>query len=115
MEDDKLELTEKLLRIKPFTEWVKNNYGYSVAGGMWRHSLKYDLILSIVQKWLREEHHMHILMNVGMNDGEKQTFYCNVFLFGKNLYKGKFRSETSVYTYEEALEVGLLNALKLIK
>lgn len=69
---------------------------------------------SLLQRWLREEHNMHILMNVGMNDGTKQTFYCNVFLFGKNKYIGKFRSKTSIYTYEEALEIGLYQALKLI-
>ena len=69
---------------------------------------------SLLQKWLREEHNLHILMNVGMNDGVKQTFYCNIFKFGKNLYVGKFRSETSIYTYEEALEKGLIEALKLI-
>lgn len=69
---------------------------------------------SLLQRWLREVHNIHILMNVGMNDGIKQTFYCNVFIFGKNLYDGKFRSKTSVYTYEQALEEGLLEALKLI-
>ena len=70
---------------------------------------------SLLQKWIREKHNMHILMNVGMNNGEKQTFYCNVFKFGKNLYISKFRSKTSVYTYEEVLEIGLCEALKLIK
>lgn len=69
---------------------------------------------SLLQKWLREEHNIHILMNVGMYDGNKQTFYCNVCLFGENLYKSKFRSKTSIYTYEEALEEGLQEALKLI-
>jgi len=70
---------------------------------------------SLLQRWLRENHSIHILMNVGMNDGTKQTFYCNVCLFGKNLYKSTFRSKISVYTYEEALEIGLFQALLLIK
>jgi hypothetical protein len=70
---------------------------------------------SELQKWLRNEHNIHILMNVGIYDGEKQTFYCNVIMFGYNKYKSKFRSKTSVYTFEEALEMGLEEALKLIK
>lgn len=74
----------------------------------------FNISQSILQKWLRDVHNMHILMNVGMHDSIKQTFYCNVFLFGVNLYKGKFRSKTSIYTYEEALEKGLQAALKLI-
>jgi hypothetical protein len=70
---------------------------------------------SLLQKWLREKHSIHILMNVGMNNGVIQFFYCNVFIFGKNLYKCRFRSKTSIYTYEEALEEGLFEALTLIK
>lgn len=70
---------------------------------------------SALQKWLREKHNIHILMNAGMHNGKEQTFYCNVVLFGKNLYKSKFKSKTSMYSYEEALEKGLIEALKLIE
>ena len=70
---------------------------------------------SLLQKWLREVHNIHILMNVGMNNGIKQTFYCNTIVFGTNLYESKFRSITSKYTYEEALEAGIFEGLKLIK
>lgn len=69
---------------------------------------------SSLRKWLREEHNLFVLVQVGLFVEDKQTFYCNVFEFGNNLYKSKFRSKTSIYTYEEALEVGLQEALKLI-
>ena len=70
---------------------------------------------SLLQKWLRDEHKIFINMQVGGFIQNKQTYYCNVLIFGKNLYKSKFRSNTSVYNFEQALEIGLQEGLKLIK
>jgi hypothetical protein len=53
-------------------------------------------------RWFREKYNLFILMQVGQHNGEHQTFYFNVFEYGVNLYKSKHRSETGVYTYEEA-------------
>ena len=70
---------------------------------------------SLLQKWLREKHNLHIMLNTSINTNGKATFYCNTIKFGKNLYKSMFRSKSLIYTYEEALELGLQEGLKLIK
>ena len=53
-------------------------------------------------RWFREKYKLFMLIQAGQHNGEHQTFYFNVFEFGINLYKSKFRSKTGVYTYEEA-------------
>jgi len=67
---------------------------------------------SLLQKYLREKHNLHIQVQIGGYINGKNTAYCK---FGKTLWISKFRSKTSIYTYEEALEIGLQEALKLIK
>ena len=62
---------------------------------------------SLLQKWLREKH--NILIFPYINFQEKDYFYCSIF--PKN---GDRFSTEDFLTYEEALEVGLQEALKLI-
>ena len=68
---------------------------------------------SLLQKWLREVHNFHITINVDLPHNQFIMYYSNVIKFGKH-HKSKFKSEF-YKTYEEALEKGLQEALKLIK
>ena len=69
---------------------------------------------SLLQKWLREKHNIHIVVNIGIPHGSKYcSFYSNVIRFNKT-HKSKFRSEF-YKSHEDALESGLFNALELIK
>lgn len=67
---------------------------------------------SLLQKWLREVHNFHITINVGLPHNQFIMYYSNVIKFGKH-HKSKFKSEF-YKTYEDALEKGLQEALKLI-
>lgn len=69
---------------------------------------------SLLQKWLRDVHDLDVESKLA-NQNFKKSYY-----FGIYVYNGEFRdqiSQTNIRynTYEEALEVGLLEALKLIK
>jgi len=66
-----------------------------------------------LQKWLREKHNFHIVVNVGLpHKWDKIGYYSNVIKFGKH-HKNKYRSEF-FKTYEEALEVGLHECLQMV-
>ena len=67
---------------------------------------------SLLAKWLREEHNLHIAINVGLPHNCFIMYYSNVIKFGKH-HKSKFKSEF-YKTYEEAYEIGLQEALKHI-
>ena len=67
---------------------------------------------SLLAKWLREEHNLHITINVGLPHNRFIMYYSNVIKFGKH-HKSKFKSEF-YKTYEEAYEIGLQEALKYI-
>lgn len=71
---------------------------------------------SLLQKWLREVHSIHIQIQVlgQFVDGENK-FYSQVIMFGENKWISKFVSSKLNYTYEQALEKGLQEALKLIQ
>lgn len=66
---------------------------------------------SLLQRWLREVH--NIFVNVKSEDYGSHTFH----LFGDDIPTSKWVLEDGEYedTYEEALEKGLQEALKLIK
>ena len=74
---------------------------------------------SLLQKWLREVHNIHIKINITT----QETYFYGILQFlehAKNSqnpavigYQNVASSE-KVKTYEEALEVGLQEALKLI-
>ena len=61
---------------------------------------------SLLQRWLREKHNIHIRIYRNEDGLDKYTFNFD------NPYK---RSLNWYDTYEKALEAGLLQALKLIK
>ena len=66
---------------------------------------------SLLQKWLREEKRLHIVVNIGIPHGENKChFYSNVIKFGKQ-HKSKFKSKF-YKSFEEAQETGLQEALK---
>ena len=59
-----------------------------------------------LQKWLREKHNIHLIAYKNINiDGYDWCFITTDGITNINSYK----------TYEEALEVGLQEALKLVK
>ena len=62
--------------------------------------------LSLLAKWLREEHNIHLIAYKNINiDGYDWCYITTDGITNINSYK----------TYEEALEAGLQEALKLIK
>jgi len=65
---------------------------------------------SLLQKWLREEHQIHIREFYG-SYGEKWSFQIEPCNSGN---KPPFVSDFNFETYELALETGLRKALKLI-
>ncbi len=81
-----------------------------------KKNLNYNFICyaptqSLLQKWLREEHNIHINVSYGLTF----TFKINGDLKGNDYVD---YSEIEKYwgrTYEQALEKGLQKALKLIK
>ena len=106
--------------IKPFIEDnLKADFPASPTG-MWDANMhgKTDLIhtsaptQSLLQKWLREVHNIHMFVSITTND----IFLCRILnpLF-KNGSEGRFIICKICNTYEEALEQGLIEALKLIQ
>jgi len=68
---------------------------------------------SLLQRWLREKHHIHIRIDDSDTKGDENSmrYYPVVLPIGKeSIYLGDVWKDT----YEEALEVGLEEALKLI-
>jgi hypothetical protein len=60
---------------------------------------------SLLQKWLRDKHHIHVEVSW-------DTVSYDVYVFHPDLPVGQNREMHN--TYEEALEVGLIEGLKLI-
>ena len=69
---------------------------------------------SLLQRWLREKHNIHIEIELA-SDHELNILIPYIYQF--DIYKdGDGVFDRNFYnTYEEALEVGLYEALKLIK
>ncbi len=65
---------------------------------------------SLLQKWLREVHNLHI--SIVFDKNTANTYYCYMI----NSIKGytNIESKHAFFSYEEALEAGLQEALKLI-
>ena len=64
---------------------------------------------SLLAKWLREKHGIDVIINTYRNQNQK---YYKYFISEKS--KNLIKSEEYYDTYEEAYEVGLQEALKLI-
>jgi hypothetical protein len=70
---------------------------------------------ALLQKWIREEYSIHIQVQVlGQFVDKENKFYVQVIMFGENKWVSKFVSNKLKYSYEQALEAGILEALKLI-
>jgi len=111
--------TAKLAKEKGFDWWCRYYYE-TFENPVTIQELSYNnshMQLSIptqsfLQKWLREKK-LHITVNIDIPHNSKTCkFYSNVIKFGKH-HKSKFRS-MFYSTYEEALEISLQEALKLI-
>lgn len=70
---------------------------------------------SLLQKWLRDIHNIHIYINVDFFTNEI-SYIWEIFYFNKN-YKSVLKNSDYVKyrTYEDALEQCLKESLKLIK
>ena len=110
--------TAKLANEKGFFEWTQHRYNKK---GLFNESKSWSISAptqSLLQKWLREVHNLHIEILPFFQDS----------LFGYNVCVYKTQRERIEYelneinnpihcdykTYEEALEEGLQEALKLI-
>lgn len=93
----------KILFKKGFSE---NGLSYSKDRKVFRYSK--PITLSLVTKWLREVHGIHIAILPKMLPSNEIKYY---------IFKGKIKINwTGLYnTYEEALELGIFEALQLIK
>ena len=65
---------------------------------------------SLLAKWLREKYDIDVIINTYRNQNQK---YYKYFISEKS--KDVIKSEEYYNTYEDALEIGLQEALKLIK
>lgn len=73
---------------------------------------------SLLQKWLREVHNIHIVLEDSFNTETLQIkYYPVLYPFIKNKDKDNgydYLGDVWSNTYEEALEIGLQEALKII-
>jgi len=68
----------------------------------------------VLQKWLRESHGINILISPSQSNGEPITYqYCLHYKYGAQSKMTPW-STNRYPTYEEALEFGLQESLKLI-
>ncbi len=72
---------------------------------------------SELQRWLRETHNIQMIMQPYYDHYgiPKVTFVCDVICINDGLNDGYKHKSKKCNTYEEALEIGLNNGLKLIK
>jgi len=106
--------TAKLAKEKGFD--APSHYYYSKSKTFIHHSPYNQLHLldlaaptqSLLQKWLREVHKLHITLT----SISQESWQYHITKVGESL---GIRYEQDFNTYEEALEVGLLEGLKLIK
>ena len=73
---------------------------------------------SLLQKWLREEHKIHIIVNPYSNNDSELDWTVevikNILVFNETYKSFMPKVITIKDTYEEALEKGLVYSLKLI-
>lgn len=71
---------------------------------------------SLLQKWLREEHNLNIVIMTSINTNNKFEVSIEEIVkqFGTDMTDSVYCKDVEYDTYENALEVGLFEALKLI-
>src|SRR3989304_3680549 len=70
---------------------------------------------SVLQKWLREVHKIHVNVDKEYDNNYWSTNICKLDGDFKWLLSGLDRKYTEFKSYEDALEAGLIEALKRIK
>lgn len=73
---------------------------------------------SLLQKWLREKHNIHVeCVHTTLDTLNNILYYCNIYNYENHHYLTQLNPiETKFYNnYEQALEEGLYKALELIK
>lgn len=129
MEDQLISFeTAKLAKEKGFDEWCAN--GYNIHSTVDKHKLqeiknKNSGVMyisaptqSLLQRWLREKHKIYIELQV--SEAKPEAFWCWKIFTHRSIGKGLIwinADSNGIYfnTYEESLEKGLQEALKLIE
>lgn len=70
---------------------------------------------SLLQRWLREKHNIHIKIHSSNSDRFSYEIYKMIIRDAINETSKHLHNKISFNTYEEVLEEGLQKALKLIK
>lgn len=91
---------------------IEKGYKHKVSGRFEWKVLEKVLPQSVLQKWLRDKHNIHIDIFL-MEDSPYNEFYYRVMEIGK--YFALSHDDLLFKIYESALEVGLQKGLKLIK
>jgi hypothetical protein len=125
--------TAKLAKEKGFPQPVNNQgtctceisikYGYLdgklsedwFLGFVTGHEVYLVPTQSLLQKWLREEHSIHVNCVYSTNKGIIEDYQKGMYFWGIIEFSETDEKSTCFNTYEEALEAGLYEALKLIK
>ena len=98
---------------KGYTYYVgKNEMWTNVEGGVSGKEETTPVIKctqSLLQRWLREKHEIHIIVEPMIKQYNSRIFKWGLF---KSRWRNTCRSRNS---YEEALEISLQKSLKLIK
>ena len=125
MEDQLISFeTAKLAREKGFMEFTnkvfnENGKQYIFNNGLLSGSLRFNApTQSLLQKWLREKHNIQLCLQpiYGGNKIEgKQTGWLCYTPYNDEKFNNLPSISLSEYSYEEALEKGLQQALKLIR
>jgi hypothetical protein len=68
---------------------------------------------ALLQKWLREVHNIYVNSDYYQGYPEVRFYYDIKILIDDN-YNGNQDSDDAIYTYEQAIELGLQEGLKLI-
>jgi len=118
MEEQKISFeTAKLAKEKGFYDFGFG-YAYDVNGNQvnstTKHAIYPKVTQSLLQKWLRDEHNLHIGIRLG-HDTEKIWYDYSVKKIGFSLTHDELASSPEgIDTYEETLEIGLQKGLELI-
>ena len=111
----------KLASLKGFNEYTEMgydnqgrlsypHYGSSFRNSDWDNSINYSApTITLLQKWLREEHKIDVFANSVRFTGYIEIGYYTYSVLGITPIKN-YRFDT----YEEALEIALIEGLKLI-
>lgn len=106
--------------IEPCSEWKTSDMGAIPCNNSDGNSISRPT-QSLLQKWLREVHNVYVDSYHDLtSDGKSVQYYTNWGFIqskdinGKQNVNGSYDEYNDWKTYEESLEVGLQNALKLI-